>query len=128
MKYRLLEEIRKKRIQLSLNDEINISVDAFYEDEDLQIILKKTQFENLIKDLVKEINNKLIEVIKYSKSKGIIIDFVEIAGELMRTPVLQKLISDKNLNVSKTLLIDEWTSLVQHFLEAFTADIFQSLI
>jgi molecular chaperone DnaK (HSP70) len=90
MKYRLLEEIRKKRIQLSLNDEINISVDAFYEDEDLQIILKKTQFENLIKDLVKEIDNKLIEVIKYSKSKGIIIDFVEIAGELMRTPALQK--------------------------------------
>ena len=73
-----------------MNDEINISVHAFCEDEDLQIILKKTQFENIIKDLVKEIDNKLIEVIKYSKSKGIIIDFVEITGELMRTPALQK--------------------------------------
>jgi molecular chaperone DnaK (HSP70) len=124
MKYRLLEEIRKKRIQLSLNDEINISVDAFYEDEDLQIILKKTQFENLIQDLVKEIDNKLIEVIKYSKSKSIIIDFVEIAGELMRTPVLQKLISDKNLNVSKTLLIDECASVGASFLRSFYSGYF----
>ena len=124
MKYRLLEEIRKKRIQLSLNDEINISVDAFYEDEDLQIILKKTQFENLIKDLVKEIDNKLIEVIKYSKSKGIIIDFVEIAGELMRTPALQKLISDKNLNVSKTLLIDECVSVGASLLRSFYSGYF----
>ena len=73
-----------------MNDEINISVHAFCEDEDLQIILKKRQFENIIKELVKEIDNKLIEVIKYSKSKCIIIDFVEIAGELMRTPALQK--------------------------------------
>ena len=69
MKYRLYEEIKKKRIQLSVNDEINILVDSFYEDEDLEIILKKNKFEELISDLIKKINTTLINEYYFEKEK-----------------------------------------------------------
>jgi hypothetical protein len=110
MKYRLIEEIKKKRIQLTVSDEINILVDAFYEDQDLQLILKKDFLEEKIQDLIKEISNKYEKVLLYSKEKKIKIDYVEIAGELMRTPILQSIIEIENLKICKTILIDECTS------------------
>ena len=73
MKYRLYEEIRKKRIILNVNDVINIVIDSFYEDEDLEIILKKNEFEELISDLIKEIDNILIKIINYAKIKILIL-------------------------------------------------------
>ena len=73
MKYRLYEEIRKKRIILNVNDVINIIVDSFYEDKDLEIILKKNEFEELISDLIKEIDNILIKIINYAKIKILIL-------------------------------------------------------
>ena len=110
MKYRLIEEIKKKRIQLTVSDEINILVDSFYEDKDLQLILKKDFLEEKIQDLIKEISNKYEKVLLYSKENKIKIDYVEIAGELMRTPILQSIIENKNLKICKTILIDECTS------------------
>ena len=110
MKYRLIEEIKKKRIQLTVSDEINILVDSFYEDKDLQLILKKDFLEEKIQDLIKEISNKYEKVLLYSKENKIKIDYVEIAGELMRTPILQSIIEIENLKICKTILIDECTS------------------
>ena len=46
-------------------------------------------------------------VIDFSKEKQIKIDYVEIASELMRTPIFQKMIENKNLKICKTILIDE---------------------
>jgi molecular chaperone DnaK (HSP70) len=65
MKYRLIEEIKKKRIQLTVNEEINILVDSFYNEEDLEIILTKQTFENLIKNYLNKIENNLKSIIKY---------------------------------------------------------------
>ncbi len=110
MKYRLLEVVRKARIQLTVNTDANILVDVFYQDEDLELILHRETFENLIKEYVKEIDNYLKKMINYAKSNKIVIDCVEIAGELMRTPILQKLIEDNKLKISKSLLIDEASS------------------
>ena len=50
-------------------------------------------------------------MIDYCKINNIEIDCVEIAGDLMRTPILQKMIEDKKLKISKTILIDECTSI-----------------
>ena len=110
MKYRLLESVRKARIQLTVNTEASILVDVFYNDEDLELVLEKVKFEELINDCVKEIDNTLKEVINYAKRNNIIIDCVEIAGELMRTPILQKIIENKGLKICKSLLIDECSS------------------
>ena len=110
MKYRLLESVRKARIQLTVNTEASILVDVFYNEEDLELVLEKVKFEELINDCVKEIDNTLKEVINYSKKNNIIIDCVEIAGELMRTPILQKIIENKGLKICKSLLIDECAS------------------
>jgi len=110
MKYRLLEVVRKTRIQLTVNTDSNILVDVFYQNEDLELVLKREIFENLIKDYVKEIDIYLKKMIDYTKNNKIEIDSVEIAGELMRTPILQKVIEDNKLKISKSLLIDEASS------------------
>ena len=110
MKYRLIEVIRKSRTQLTVNSETSIKVDSFYNDIDLEIILTKEKFEELIKDYINDINKYLNDVISYANKNNIIIDCVEIAGELMRTPILQKIIEDKKIRICKSLLINKCIS------------------
>ena len=122
MRYRLLEQITKKRNQLTVNNEILIIVESFYVgnniEEDLEIIISRETFEKLIGNLVKEIIKILDNLIK--KNNNIKIDYVEIAGELMRTPILQNLIKKQyNLTISKTILIDECTSVGSSLLDYF---------
>ena len=119
MRYRLIEEIMKKRVQLTVNDGINFVVESFYDEEELNIYLKKEHFEEIIKNIIEEINKKFEQILNYSKENNINIDYVEIAGELMRTPILQKMIKDKNLKISKTILIDECTSVGACILRSF---------
>jgi molecular chaperone DnaK (HSP70) len=69
MKYRLIEVTKKSRVQLTVNTETTILVDVFYNEEDLEIILTKETFENLIKNYLNEIENNLNSIIKYSKEK-----------------------------------------------------------
>ncbi len=120
MLYKLLEVIAKKRIQLTINNETNFLVDAFYEDQDLNIILSKKDYdEKIIKDFSKKFSDYLDLTIKYSKEKKIKIDYVEIAGEFMRTPILQSIIENTNLKICKTILIDECTSVGAALLGSF---------
>ena len=109
-KYKLLDAIQKARIKLTVNEETNITIYVFYDDIDLEISLTREKFEELIKDELTKFTNKLKEIIDIANKKNIIIDYVEIAGEIMRTPCLQQIISDNNLKISKTILIDECTS------------------
>jgi molecular chaperone DnaK (HSP70) len=120
MKYRLLEVIKQKLPNLSINDEIKILVDSFYDEQDLDIYIKQEKYENeiisndnyykqfiaILEELKNEINNEKIKI-----------DYVEIAGEFMRTPFLQKKINEifankenKKKIISTTILIDECAS------------------
>ena len=119
MKYRILEEIQKKRIQLTVNNEILFKVEQIFNEKDLNIIIKKEGLETIIKDLLDKINIKFDDVLKVVKEKQIKIDYVELAGELMRTPILQKMIENKKLEISKTILIDECTSVGAALLGSF---------
>ena len=121
MKYRILEIIRKERPNLSINDEIKILVDSLYEEQDLEIYIKKEKYENEIilnDDLFKNLISVLKEIKEEIDKEQIKLDYVEIAGEFMRTPFLQKkvkeIFSDKSDNqkkiISTTILIDECTS------------------
>ena len=111
MKHRLYEVISKQRQNLSINDEVKISVDSFYEDYDLDINIKIEEFEKEI--ILKEISfeNLFLQELKNIKSfideNNIKLNSVEIAGEFMRTPILQKKIEEiyedleKNINTKK---------------------------
>ena len=110
MKYKLIEEISIKRKNLTVNNEITINVSSFYENNDLIIKITKENFEKLNQKHILTINSIFEKILNDSKENNINIDYVEIAGELMRTPILQKMIKDKNLKISKTILIDECTS------------------
>ena len=110
MKYKLNEAIQKSRIQLTTNKESTITVDIFYNNEDLNINLTRSNFEQLIKENINEIKVNLLKVIQYSKENNIKIDYAEIVGELMRTPILQQIVEENKIQISKSLLIDECTS------------------
>ena len=113
LKIRLLNEITKCRKILTVNKDVNILIDSFYNDIDLN--------ENITRDLFKKIiQNDLDEFEKnfkifYKESRNMIdsdINFIEIAGDLMRTPILQKIVKDvSNKEINKGILIDECPSI-----------------
>ena len=53
------------------------------------------------------------------KIKKINIDCVEIAGQLMYTPILQEIVEKNGLKISKSILIDECTSTGAALLRSF---------
>ena len=112
-KLRLLEAIEKGRKALSINNEINILVESFFHDIDLEYFITKEKFEEMISNEILIIKNFIIEFKKNTFENNILPKnlSVEISGELMRTPILQNLIKEIfNIEVSKTLLIDECLS------------------
>ena len=119
MKYKLIDSIEKSRIKLSVNTEVTIYVEVFYNDIDLNINLTRDKFNELILNLLNNFEESLIKVLEYSNNKAININYVEIAGEIMRTPKFQKIIEDKKIKISKTILIDECTSIGVALLKKF---------
>jgi hypothetical protein len=112
-KLRLLEAIEKGRKALSINNEINILVESFFYDIDLEYFITKEKFKEMISNEILIIKNFIIEFKKNTFENNILPKnlSVEISGELMRTPILQNLIKEIfNIEVSKTLLIDECLS------------------
>ena len=119
---RLLEEIEKKRKQLSINTDTTIIVESFYQSIDLESVITKEEFEILIANEISKIKQYLTNF-KNKHFKNFFPEYfdVEIAGELMRTPILQNLIEEIfKTKVSKTILIDECSSigssLFRHYL------------
>ena len=119
MKYRLFEEIQTKKLELSSNNLTDIIVYSFYNDNDLTVQITREQYEKESKKLIDEIEKEFVNVIEYSKKINKTIDYVEIAGCFMRTPFLQKMIEKQNLKISKTILIDECTSVGAALLGSF---------
>ncbi len=115
---RLLEIIEKERIKLTVNKEIMINVESFENGEDLEYLLTKEKFEQLIKEEVKEFTNtfkefkKEISELNNGKIPENII--IEMAGDLFRTPILQEEIMkcfDNKISISKTIIVDECASI-----------------
>ena len=124
IKYKLYEEVEKSRKKLTVNTETLITIDALYEDFDLSIEITKDKFEKIIEDYLKDFSKKLQKVIQFSKNNNFIIDYVEIAGELMRTPIIQNILTSNKLSISKTILIDECMSVGASILRSFELNSF----
>ncbi len=114
LKKRFLEIIEKGRKALSINKETIILVESFYGNEDLECKIKKEEFEISIvnselykfEQYLTSFKNDLMEKKKYPEDL-----IVEMAGELMRTPILQEITENIfNISISKGILIDECTS------------------
>ncbi len=112
-KLRLLTPITKARKTLTVNKDAQISVDSISDDIDFSLLLTREIFEKLIEDKVSLFKNELINFINRNKKNYPNIDItnVEMAGELMRTPILEKAVKDIcKIEMSKTILTDECLS------------------
>ena len=112
IKYRLFETIEKSRKILTVNKETSINIDSLYDDEDFSYLLTKDEFEKLINEDIKvfseHLNNFYKEALDLTKGK---IDLIEMAGDLMRTPILQEIVKKiTGKDLSKGILIDECPS------------------
>ena len=112
-KLRLLTPITKARKTLTVNKDAQISVDSLSDDIDFSLLLTRENFEKLIEDKVSLFKQELINFINRNKTNYPNIDItnVEMAGELMRTPILEKTVKDIcKIEMSKTILTDECLS------------------
>ena len=108
---RLMEEIEKSRKNLSINDDAEIIVDSIDNDIDFQYTITKKKFYEITRDQIKEFEKKFKEFYKEVNKKYEIYK-IEMGGQLMRTPILQEIIKNiSNINISKTISLDECHSL-----------------
>ena len=110
IKLRLLQVITKARKALTVNQDASISIDCLCDDNDFSYILTRNEYEQIIREKINEFKNAFLNF--YNKSlktfKGIEITNVEMAGELMRTPSLEKIVKEiTKIEMSKTILTDE---------------------
>ena len=114
-KVRLLQAIDKARKALSINDDTVITVDSFFDENDLSNPIKKEDYERIIYSFIKDyefnLKNFKNEIEKMNNNKLPNNLSIEMAGELIRTPILQDKIKNIfNIPVSKTILVDECIS------------------
>ena len=96
MRYRLIDAIKAARIKLTVNTEMEVIVDAFYNETDLKVSISREEIKNM-PNFLENYEKFLDQVIKYSEDNNIKIDCVEIAGQLMYTPILQEIIEKKKV-------------------------------
>ena len=110
VKIRLTQPIMKARRNLTVNKDAQISVDSLYDDIDFSVLISRDDFEKIIKVKLDMFRNELIRFCQRNNKNfpGIQLTNVEMAGELMRTPSLEKIIKEiLNMEMSKTILTDE---------------------
>lgn len=117
--YRLLESIATARKTLTANEETTINLESFYQDYDLNYRLSRKDFEESITEEVLLFKNILeLALLNYStQTKSDVstiirnLHSVEMAGDALRIPILQKVVTDIfQKPLSKTLAPDELIS------------------
>ena len=112
-KLRLIQPIMKARKNLTVNKDAQIAVDSLAEDIDFTTLLSRDEFEKIIKDKLDMFRNELIHFCQRNNKNypGINLTNVEMAGELMRTPAMERIVKEiLNMEMSKTILTDECIS------------------
>ena len=113
VKLRLIQPIMKARRNLTVNKDAQISVDSLAEDIDFSVLITREEFEKIIKEKLDMFSNELIKFCQRNNKNypGIQLTNVEMAGELMRTPAMEKVVKEiLNMEMSKTILTDECIS------------------
>ena len=113
IKLRLIPPIMKARKALTVNKDAQIIVDSLSDDIDFSLLFTREEYEKLISNKVEIFKKELINFCNRIKTiyPDTQITNVEMAGELMRTPALEKVVKEVlGLEMSKTILIDECIS------------------
>ena len=113
IKLRLLSPISKARKTLTVNKDAQISVDSLSDDIDFSLLLTREIFEQLINDKVVLFKQELLNFVQRNKKNYPHIDItnVEMAGELLRTPILESTVNQIfGICLSKSILTDECLS------------------
>jgi molecular chaperone DnaK (HSP70) len=109
-KLKLLNVISKARKNLTVNQDAHIIVDSLYNDEDFNYLLTRNEFENIISKQINLFKNifQNFYLKNLENFKGLEITNIEMAGELMRTPILERTVKEIiGIEMSKTILTDE---------------------
>ena len=113
-KLRLMESIIKQRKQLTVNNEVTITIESIKDDEDFSFVLTRELFHSIIASQIQEFSSKYMEFLHECQEILPLneIHAIEMAGELLRTPTLQDIVTQLTQikEVSKTILVDECTS------------------
>ena len=110
IKLRLINPIMKARKTLTVNKDVQISVDSLKDDNDLSLIITREDFEKLISKELNLFRSELKKFCEYNEQnfKEAMLTNIEMAGELMRTPCLQNIVKEvAGLSISKTIITDE---------------------
>ena len=109
---RLLTSIEKCRRNLTVNRDSTISCDSIADGEDFTYVLKREEFESIIKDQLQLFESKFTAFYNDCQNllseKGLLVTDIEMAGDLMRTPCLQEIVKKiSGIEISKTIMVDE---------------------
>ena len=110
IKLRMMERIAKWRKALTVNTDVQFSFESLADDQDLNFLMTRTQFESIIRNKTQEFKSYFSDFYKHITKQfpNAVIKNIEMAGELLRTPVLQDIIKEvSGISVSKTILTDE---------------------
>ena len=91
---RLKIACEKSKKLLSITEEIIIEVDNFYEDETLQINISRAKFEDLCKDIFRQLIKPIEEVMKIGKIYLSDIREVVLVGGSTRIPKVKEIVSE----------------------------------
>ena len=114
-KLRLMDAVAKIRKMLTVNKDGTISVDSLMDGEDLEYHLTKEEFEKLIQPVISKFEALCKRALTKAKDEGKVdlndLHSVEMVGDAVRTPIIQKVIKDVfGKDLSKTLIPDECIS------------------
>ena len=112
---RLMDAVTKARKILTVNKEVTISIDSLMDGEDLVYHLTKDEFEKLIQPTMTKFKTLCETAIAKAKEEAKMsiseLHSVEMVGDAVRTPIVQKVIKDVfGKDISKTLIPDECIS------------------
>ncbi len=110
VKYKFMEEIEKARINLTVNTETRIKVDAVLGEKDFEYTLTRDKFFSLIKDEINLFTETFTNFYNRIKEKYTI-SRIEMAGGAFKSIFQEKIIEITNFNISKTISLDECHSL-----------------
>jgi molecular chaperone DnaK (HSP70) len=109
---KLMEQITRARKVLTANQEVQISIDCLFEDYDFSYVLKRREFESLIKPQLDMFSEGLAKF--YKNSMNMIdkaVSGIEMAGDCMRIPIIQNLVKEATgKELQKSVINDEAVS------------------
>ena len=131
MKYLLLKEIQEQKKRFVNKDvTIQIKVEDFIDNKDLNININENEFKKIISNFIEKIESMCEEIKEYIKNKNIEINTIECAGNLIKLPVLQNIFLEKEIStkndineygISQTIQTNECTSVGAMLLAKFNS-------